>query len=353
MIKVVKFGGSSLKDKKSRQKVIDVIKSQAPAKLIVVVSAIGRYPDVYATETLQSLISTKVTIEETNRLVSVGEIISSVVLSNELVLNHVKAISLSSLQAGLKVDNNRLIGLNVQHIKNLFKQYDVIIVPGFQGVDSHGEINILESGDSDYSAVYIAKKLNLNEVYLYSDVCGIYTGDPKHIYSAKLINHVCYNQALELAKHKARIICKKALDEGFKKFGFKIYLCSTFTPNCHTLIDHNETHIRTMSIDFNYWLVTFDEVVLEEDKQYVFEKIEDNYVIKEENLPLLTSKYTKIDNFTKVHFVGCELDNDEIYSGFLERFCQKSYCEQASYYIQARNQKQDITLLHDIIVKED
>lgn len=353
MIKVLKFGGSSLKDEKSRQKVIHIIKEQAPDKVIVVVSAIGRYPDAYATDTLRSLISTKVSIDEANRLLSVGEIISSIVLSNELVNQQVKAISLSSLQAGLKVDANQLIGLNTQHIRKMLEKYDVVIVPGFQGIDSNGEITVLENGDSDYSAVYIAKKLGLNRVYIYSDVCGIYTGDPKYIYSAKLISHVCYVQALELAKHKARIICKKALEEGFKEYGFKIYLCSTFTPGCHTCIDHNETHIRTMSIDFGYWLITFDEPLQEKDTPYIFETIDEYYIVKEENLALLTSKYTKVDQYIKIHFVGCDLENDEIYSSFLERFCQKSYQEAASYYIQNKNHKQDITLLHDIIVKED
>lgn len=354
MISVLKFGGSSLKDKESRQKVIDIIKHKKDQKVIVVVSAVGRYPDAYATETLRSLISTNVTIEETSRLVSVGEIISGVILSNELVTSGVKAISLSSLQAGLKVEDAHFIGINVQYIKTMLNQYDVVIVPGFQGIDSQGEISILDSGDSDYSAVYIAKKMNLNTVYLYSDVCGIYTGDPKYIYSAKLISHVSYKQALELASHKARIICQKALEEGCSQYGFKIILCSTFTPNCHTVIDHNDTHIRTMSIDFDYWLLSNEEEIKEEDEDYIFEKMDaGSYIVKEENIPHLKSSYTKIDKYTKVHFVGCDLENDEIYRTFLERFCQKSFKEKASYYVLSKNQKQDITLLHDIIVKED
>lgn len=353
MVKVIKFGGSSLKDIKSRKKVIDIIKSKLDDKLVIVVSAIGRYPDAYATDTLRSLISTKVTIEETSRLLSVGEIISAVVLTNELVNADIKAISLSSLQAGLKVDNNRLIGLNGKHIKELLNKYDVVIVPGFQGIDSDGEISVLESGDSDYSAVYIAKKLGLDCVYLYSDVCGIYTGDPKHIYSARLINHISYMQAIDLASHKARIVCKKALDEGFDQFGFKIYLHSTFNLDCHTIIDHNITKVKTMSIDFDFWLISFDEKINQSDQKYIFEEVKEGYIIEQANLVLLKTKYTKINKYAKVHFVGCDLDNEEIYSGFLERFAWKSNREQASYFVNEKNQKQDITLLHDLIVKED
>lgn len=157
MISVLKFGGSSLKDEASRQKVANIIKN-VEGKVIVVVSAIGRYPDAYATDTLRSLISAKVTITESNRLLSVGEIISSVILADDLLQNDIKAISLSSIQAGLKVKDHKLIDLQVENIRKKLEDYDVVIVPGFQGIDPDGEISILESGDSDYSAVYIAKK---------------------------------------------------------------------------------------------------------------------------------------------------------------------------------------------------
>lgn len=196
--------------------------------------------------------------------------------------------------------------------------------------------------------------MGLNKVYLYSDVCGIYTGDPKYIISARLISQVSYEQALDLSKHKARIICQKALEEGSKEIGFKIYLCSTFIPDCHTCIDHSETHIKTMSIDFKYWLISFDEDIKEEDTSLVFEEIDTHkFMVQEENLSKLQTKYTKIEEYVKVHFVGCDLEGDEIYRVFLDQFCQKSYREGNSYYISNKNQKQDITLLHDIIVKEE
>jgi aspartate kinase len=353
MISVLKFGGSSLKDEKSRQKVATII-SETKGKVVVVVSAIGRYPDAYATETLRSLISKKVTISENNRLLSVGEIISSVILSDTLLQRGVKAISLSSVQAGLKVIDKTLIDVDINYINKKLERYDVVIIPGFQGINEDGDIRILESGDSDYSAVYIAQKLGLNHVYLYSDVCGIYTGDPKYIISARLIPHVSYEQALDLSKHKARIICQKALQQGMHVYGFKIYLCSSFIPECHTCVDGSETHIKTMSIDFKYWLLAFDEEMKKEDQEYIFEKV-DTYrcIVQENNIKYLQTKYTKVEEYVKVHFVGCHLEGDEIYRVFLERFCQKSLQEKNSYYVNSKNQKQDITLLHDIIVKEE
>lgn len=352
-MKVMKFGGSSLSTEENRKSVIDLIKKNKSEKLVVVVSAMGRYPDAYATETLRNLISTKVTIEETSRVLSVGEIISSVVLTNELLNEGINALSLSSVQAALIVENNELTNIDKDRIEYLFKDYDVLILPGFQGVNKEDELCILEAGDSDYSAVYIAKELGCKEVFIYSDVCGIYTADPKHVISAKLIDRISYKQAKDLAKHKARIICYKALLEAEKSNDFIIYLASTFIDYIGTKIDHNDSFIRTMSIDFDYELIHFEETILEDDFIYLFESLNDDYFVKKEDLVHLKTQYTKIAQYTKVHFVGCDLEDDEIYTNLVQSFCIKSNVEMNSYYINNKTQKQDILKLHDILVRGD
>lgn len=208
MIRVLKFGGTALKTNDSIKLVTNVITNNLDHKLLVIVSAMGRYPDAYATDTLNAL-ALNANYDEHCRLLSCGEIISSIVLSSNLKSQGINAISLSSMQLNLKVKHNRLVGLDTKVINKYFETYDVIIVPGFQGIDKFKNIRILEKGDSDYTAVYLARRLNLDEVYIYSDVCGIFTGDPKYINEARLIKHIGYRQALDLAKHKARIIVTK------------------------------------------------------------------------------------------------------------------------------------------------
>lgn len=352
-MKIMKFGGSSLSTKEHRDKAIDIIKENVGDKVLVVVSAMGRYPDAYATETLKSLISTKVSFEESSRVLSVGEIISSVVLSNELIENNINSISLSSLQAGMRVDNSLFVDLNVDYINQLFELYDVIVIPGFQGINECNDVCILDLGDSDYSAVYIAKKMGCDEVFIYSDVCGIYTADPKYVKNARLIPHVSFLQAKDLAMHKARIICYKALEEGGKEEHFKIYLASTFVKGCCTLIDHRNTNIKTMSMDFDYTMINFEESIKLEDKPFIFEENHENCFVKSSSLDLLKTPFVKLGEYTKVHFVGCDLGGQEIYNKFLETFCIKSVMECDSYYVMKKNQKNDITLLHNIIIGED
>lgn len=353
MIKVLKFGGTSLQDHDSRKNVVKIIQSFPNDRLVVVVSAMGRYPQPYATQTLQSLVSNHLQGSFYDRLIATGEIISSLVLLDELLQHDMKATALTSKQAGLKVKDKHLIDINGEYIRSLLEDYQVVIIPGFQGMNEKQEIELLESGDSDYSAVFIAKQLALLEVYIYSDVCGIYSGDPKFITSAKLIPHISYHQAMDLAGHKARIICLKALQEACTNSPFKIYLRSTFKDGCQTVIDHNDSMIRTMSIDFDYVLIQFEESIHLSDQPYLFELFNHQAMVKKEDLEKLQSDYTIIDDYTKVHFVGCDLEHDRIYLDFLNEFALCSKKETSSYYVKKKHDQRDIKWIHDIIVRED
>ena len=140
MYKVLKFGGTSLRDKDSISAVSRIIKKNSNHKLIVIVSAMGRYPEPYATDTLKELVSWQLSYDEYSRIVSCGETISSVVLSSELRKKNIKAISLSSLQAGLKVRGNRLVDFDKEKVIEYFKKYDVIKMH-LSFLDSRGLIN--------------------------------------------------------------------------------------------------------------------------------------------------------------------------------------------------------------------
>ncbi|WP_249030336.1 amino acid kinase family protein [Tannockella kyphosi] len=351
MLKVVKFGGSSLKDKKSREKVIDILMNEKD-KLVVVVSAMGRYPQAYATKTLESLISTKVTVQENARIISVGEIISSVILSNELQEKGCKALSISSYQAKIIVKENQIKSIDTKYINSLFKKFDIVIVPGFQGIDEQGEIQILEAGDSDYSAVCIGQALGLDKITVYSDVCGIYTGDPHYIYNPRLLNEVSYIQAMNLATHKARIICYKALEQAQKQDGFVIKLQSTFQKDYKTLVSSKTSNHKMMSIDFDYYLIKVEQLI-KKDEYFIYEMMNDLAIIKKEDVTKLQANYSIVNKLTKVHFVNCALDNQPICQNYLDGMCIPSNREKDSYYIEKRKEIEELNQLHDIIVRDD
>lgn len=78
---VIKFGGTSLKEEAARNRAVRLIRRLIPEmKVIAVVSAMGRYPDPYATDTLMSL-AKYLTPQQRDRLVSAGEMISTLVIN--------------------------------------------------------------------------------------------------------------------------------------------------------------------------------------------------------------------------------------------------------------------------------
>src|SRR5690625_4259710 len=104
-ILIQKFGGTSFQNKKNIDNVDAHIKKALvnDCKLVVVVSALGRKPDPYATDTLLDLVDYPANYNskrELDLLMSCGEVISSIVLSNELQKNHIRATALTGAQAG-------------------------------------------------------------------------------------------------------------------------------------------------------------------------------------------------------------------------------------------------------------
>src|SRR5690606_2924889 len=149
-------------DRDSRKCAIDHVKQAVKNgyQVVVVVSAIGRFGDPYATDTLLSLVNypeTNISNREVDLLMSCGEIISSIVFTNELIEEGIKTAAITGPQAGILTTddftNARIEKVNTKLINEYFKTYDVIVVAGFQGMDREGNITTLGRGGSDTSAV--------------------------------------------------------------------------------------------------------------------------------------------------------------------------------------------------------
>jgi aspartate kinase len=76
----------------------------------------------------------------------------------------------------LKIDRNKIL--------KEFSKNDVLLIPGFQGINSKNEITTLGRGGSDTSAVAVAASLDA-ECIIYTDVDGVYTTDPNLVKNAK------------------------------------------------------------------------------------------------------------------------------------------------------------------------
>lgn len=201
---VVKFGGTSLDTEEKRSKVIQLISEYAKKdKVICVVSAIGRMPQPYATDSLLELVQEEyVSKQEKDRLLSCGEIISSVVMSNHFLKSGLKSISLSPYDILLSFVEERLT-ISREKIDQLFDKYDIVIIPGFIALQ---EMNLvtLPRGGSNITAAFLASVFRANKLVFVSDISGIYTQDPKQNCEAQKVIELTYEYLEHLALERPR-----------------------------------------------------------------------------------------------------------------------------------------------------
>jgi len=237
-IKVMKFGGTSLRSEATRKYAYrHILKALPKCKVVVVVSAMGRYPDAYATDTLLSLSSDLLSKEERARLLSIGEQLSAIKICSELLDLGVRAFALNFIDSGIRTDNNydyaKVIKLDNKEIKTKLREYDVIVVGGFIATSFEHKVTTLGRGGSDYSAVLFAHMLDQKAVDIYTDVDGVYDHDPKLNEYAVRYDKLTYDEMLNM---KSRVLHDRCVIFA-KKHGIRIYLKGTFSNHAGTIIE--------------------------------------------------------------------------------------------------------------------
>ncbi|MDP4087810.1 MAG: aspartate kinase, partial [Bacillota bacterium] len=243
-IVVQKFGGTSVSTKERRQlaikKVLECI--QKGYKPVVVVSAMGRNGDPYATDSLLSLLDDdfrRSNKQGTDLLMSCGEIISSVIFSADLNKIGYKAVPLIGGQAGLITNedfgNAEVIKVNTGKVMELLNSSVIPVIAGFQGTSENGYITTLGRGGSDTSAAIIGGALGAEEVEIYTDVDGIMTADPRIVNNASLIRQISYNEVFQLADQGAKVIHPRAI-EAAMRYNVKLSIKNTLNNHEGTLI---------------------------------------------------------------------------------------------------------------------
>lgn len=218
---VQKFGGTSVQNEKIRLMAFNHIKHALKDgyKVVVVVSAIGRYGDPYATDTLLELIgakNTKLTPREQDTLLSVGETISASVFTNMLKEADIKAEAFSGGQAGIITSNHHLNAkiteVDTSRLKTALKTLDVAVVAGFQGKAKNGDITTLGRGGSDTSAAALGVSLQADFIDIFTDVDGMMTADPRIVEHARSLPRVSYNEVSNMAYQGAKVIHPRAVE---------------------------------------------------------------------------------------------------------------------------------------------
>lgn len=222
---VQKFGGTSVATDEKRimilNKVVNAIENGYSP--IVVVSAIGRIGDPYATDTLLSLIDGKdraVNKREADALMCCGEIISAAVISEVFAKNGHKVMLFTGGNAGIITDDNfgdaNIKRVETKKIMEAVESGIIPIVTGFQGITEEGDLTTLGRGGSDITAAAIGQAVNAESIEIYTDVDGIMTADPRIVPDAKIINKISYSEVFEFAAQGAKVIHPLAVKYAMK-----------------------------------------------------------------------------------------------------------------------------------------
>ena len=240
---VLKFGGTSVGSIKKINYVAKIIKKHhhKKNKLIVVSSAMSGVTNDLIKKSKQ--ISKNFDKFEYDVLLSSGEQIACALLSGALLKIGLKSRSWLSWQIPIitKGDHksSRIISINKKEILKYVNSGGIPIITGFQGISNNRRITTLGRGGSDATAISIAKFFSADDCFIYTDVSGVYTTDPKLNSKAKKIKKISYEEMLEMSSLGAKIMQPISLQDAMIN-DIDINVRSTFINSNGTKISNNQ-----------------------------------------------------------------------------------------------------------------
>ena len=276
---IMKFGGTSVSDAPAMQNVVSIIKQYLDRKPVVVVSAMSGITNLLEKsvqvaakqdskkiqvivqeieekhiqvverlfkqaecfnqlkqavhvelEKLRVLLDATKTIrieseDLSHAVLSIGELLSSLLLSAILNCNGVKASMVDAREIMITTNFKKEIVPVPERIAEKAKKQIlplttagmVVVTQGFIGATSEGVPTTLGRNGSDFSASLLGAALQVDEIQIWTDVDGILTADPTIIPSAKLLDTMTFNEASELAYFGARVIYPAAIQPALEK----------------------------------------------------------------------------------------------------------------------------------------
>ncbi len=298
-MKVLKFGGTSVSNAKNIALVKEIVSSKSTTKIMVVVSAFGGVTDLLlaaATSassqnseyknivkeienrhmtTVKELISVQaqskvlskvksqintleallegayligeITPQLSDKIVSYGELLSSYIICEYFTQDGLDAELVNSRKLIITNEINGKASVNLTSTYRNCKHFisnttnSVLVAPGFIASSEDGNPTTLGRGGSDYTAAIFAAAVQSEVLEIWTDVSGMYTANPKLVKQAKAIQHLSYEEAMELSHFGAKVLYPPTIQPVLSK-GISIVIKNTFKPdNEGTLITKNKT----------------------------------------------------------------------------------------------------------------
>lgn len=168
---------------------------------------------------------------ETDVLVATGEQVAVALLSMAIKELGGEAVSLLGHQVRVLTDclysRAHIRRIEAPRLLEVLRGGKIAVVAGFQGIDDEGNVTTLGRGGSDTTAVAIAAALGAHSCDIFTDVDGVYTGDPSVCPSARRIARISHEEMLELAGGGAKVLQVRSVEFAMK-YGVRIHVRSSF-----------------------------------------------------------------------------------------------------------------------------
>ena len=248
---VYKFGGTSVGSVERIKAVAEKVKKAHDLgdQIVVVVSAMSG--ETNRLVALAKEMQTQPTDREMDVLLSTGEQVTISLLCMALHNLGCDARSYTGGQVKILTDSS-YTKARIREIEDVKMRADlnvgkVVVVAGFQGVDEHGNITTLGRGGSDTTAVALAAALKADECHIYTDVDGVYTTDPRVEPKARRLDHITFEEMLEMASLGSKVLQIRSV-EFAGKYNVALRVLSSFKEGCGTLITYEESQMESALI---------------------------------------------------------------------------------------------------------
>ena len=236
---VQKYGGTSVGTVEKIGKVADKVSALAKSGDQVVVAVSAMSGETNRLIALANEISEKPHSREMDVIISTGEQVTIALLTMALLDRGCDARSYTGSQIKMLTDSThgkaRIRDVQCDTMREDLDAGRVVVVAGFQGVDEHGRITTLGRGGSDTTAVAIAAALKADECQIYTDVDGVYTTDPRVEPKARKLDHITFEEMLEMASLGSKVLQIRSV-EFAGKYNVPLRVLHSFEEGSGTLI---------------------------------------------------------------------------------------------------------------------
>jgi aspartate kinase len=196
----------------------------------------------------------ELTQKSRDTVIAYGEKMCAPIVSGALQDLGINSTHLTGGEAGILTDNNfgeAGLLMNVtkfqlkKNLEPLLEKETVPVITGFIAATQDEETTTLGRGGSDYTATIVGASLEVDEVWIWTDVNGLMTSDPKIVPEAKTIPEMSFQEATELTIFGAKAMHPRALEPA-RKEGIPVRIRNVFNPQKPGTLIVQDTQIKTI-----------------------------------------------------------------------------------------------------------